>query len=393
MSEDDQSYSDEASTDEEDQSSEDDYSECEAFDDFRELIDDLRSKYTCLNPKDGKLFKHVSAKRAIGSSLDLDETGQEFIRGGIVAIMSAWESYIHDLFQEAFNILVRVGSGEQQNLGTLHRSWPACRTIIQDEIKRKAEKKGDRVEVVAYDLLCEAEKLPEDGDNEKIWVKLLRTHCQNVLEQKTLLPIFSCQLQSVGRDCVITIDELFRQLFKIDKKSKRLSQTLIEVGGFKYAIIIPDGQRVNVNLEPTDTSDQSAIEALYNISRLYYGPRCTLVHGKHKRTLQHGALKDFPNNPDNFPMPRQSTNLKISEYYVNLYTMVEERGRAARVSYRTFLNLNRFYNSAAYFLMLAVARWFYINVKYDTGKEVLIWGYDPDLPPEIPQPTPTQSQS
>ena len=37
----------------------DDYSRCVAYVDFKDLIDNIRSKYTHLNPKDGKLFQHV----------------------------------------------------------------------------------------------------------------------------------------------------------------------------------------------------------------------------------------------------------------------------------------------------------------------------------------------
>ena len=61
----------------------DDYSRCVAYVDFKDLIDNIRSKYTHLNPKDGKLFQHVRRSQD-RSDLTLDETGQEFIRGGIV---------------------------------------------------------------------------------------------------------------------------------------------------------------------------------------------------------------------------------------------------------------------------------------------------------------------
>ena len=393
----------------------DDYSRCVAYVDFKDLIDDIRSKYTHLNPKDGKLFQHVRRSQD-RSDLTLDETGQEFIRGGIVAIMAAWESYVHDLFQEAFYILLEVGSSKYRSLDDLHKFWPTCRTIIQDEIKRRAcaEKKGDHVEVVAYDLLCAAEKSSEVTGGEKVWFQLLRTHCESVLDKKTLLPIFSPQ---DSEEWAMTIDELFRQLFKISKKSKRLSEILIEVGGFEYNILTPaDGSarpvRADVHLtylasdcsqaianEPsisdrtqavaTETLNRSqAIEALCNITRLYYGLRCTLVHGKHKKTLQ-GALKNFPKDSASFCMPSMNKT-KIREYYVKLYRKVEKDGRRASMSYLEFLNLTRFYRSAAYFLMLALARWIHSNFTMSTGDEVLIWEYDPELPPK---PIRTQSQS
>ena len=440
----------------------DDYSRSEAYEDFRELIDDIRSKYTHLNPKDGRLFQHV---RRNLSDLTFDETGQEFIRGGIVAIMAAWESYVHDLFKEAFNILLKVGSGENRSLEQLHQFWPNCRTIIQDEIKRRASAKGDRVEVVAYDLLCAAEKSPE-----KIWVQLLRTHCENVLEKKTLLPIFSSQTSD---EWAMPIDELFRQLFKIGRKKSEISRLsiskiLIEVGGFKYGIKVPAvGGAINCDVHlmcsqalvtetsdhsqviatgtstspqaiatgtstspqaiatgtstspqaiatgtstspqaiatgtstspqaiATETSDRSqaigseksdnsqAIEALCNISRLYYGLRCALVHGKHKKTLR-GALKDFPNDIAGFSMPSKNDE-RVKEYYVKLYKRVAEYGRTAWVSYLDFVNLTRFYSSAAYFLMLSVARWFHNTDEFKCKVPMAIWSYDPDLPPKTP---------
>lgn len=403
----------------------DDYSHCEAYEGFRDLIVDIRSKYTHLNPITGKLFEHVRRTQN-PRDLTLDETGQEFIRGGIVAIMAAWESYVHDIFQEAFNILLKIGSGEHQSLDSLHQFWPSCRTIIQEEIKRRACQKGDRVEVVAYDLLCAAEK--STGD-EKVWVKLLHAHCENVLEKKTLLPIFSSQKSD---QWAMTIDNVFRQLFKIDidrkKKPASLSEILIDVGGFRYTIRLPGtdsqcdvhlmGSQTLANESSdrshaiatetsdraqaietetsersqamsTETSDRSqAIKALHNISRLYYGVRCTLVHGNHKKTLQ-GALKDFPNDSAGFTMPSKN-DTKVRDYYVKLYKRVEEYGRNAWVSYLDFFNLTRFYGSAANFLRLSVARWFHTTDEFKSTQRILIWNYDPDRPSKSIR---TQSQS
>ena len=344
------------------------HSKCVAYEDFRALLDDIRSKYTHLNPEDGELFEYVRRSED-ETDKELDDTGMEFVRGGIVAIMSAWESYVHDLFEEAFEVVIKVCStyGRETGLRHLYKQWPPSRTIIQTEVERQAaQKHGSRVEVLAFDLLLEADQ--ESEGEKKTWEKLLNAHCDRVLHGKTLLPIFDSR--GIGRDNVMTIDELFRQLFQIKKKGKSLSDILIEVGGFKYVIRIPEN--TEVTLEPAEASDRSAVDALCNISRLYYGLRCALVHGKHRKTLE-GALKGFPDNSDNFPMPAQNDEV-LKKYYVDLYERIKKYGRNADVSYLTFLNLTRFYSSAAYFLMLAIAKWFY-DLQPDDGHQVRIWGY------------------
>ena len=349
-------------------------SECVAYADFRDLLDHIRSQYTHLNPGNGKLFAHVS-RTPDPSDKELDDTGMEFVRGGIVAIMSAWESYVHDLFEEAFGVVIKVCSTDRRgesSLSHLHERWPACRTIIENEIKQQAAQKcKGHVAVLTYDLLQDADQ--RSGGQKKTWRNMLDAHCDRVLHGKTLQPIFRCQ--GTGCENIMSLDELFRQLFKVEEQEKSLSDILIEIGVFNFEIMIP-GTRT-VSLKPAQASDRSAVEALCNISRLYYGLRCVFVHGKHRKTLE-GALKDFPDNPDNFPLPTQ--NDEIKNYYVNLYKRIKEHKRKADVSYLTFINLSRFYGTAAYAVMLAVAKWFY-DLPPDDGQQVRIWGYNPRTVP------------
>ena len=347
-------------------------SECVAYNDFRDLLVQIRSQYTHLNPGDGKLFKHVS-RTSNPFDKELDDTGMEFVRGGIVAIMSAWESYVHDLFEEAFAVVTDVSSRyrcDESSLARLQDRWPACRTIIENEIKQQAAQKcKDHVEVLTYELLQEGDQ--QSGSRKKTWKIMMDAHCDRVLHGKTLLPIFSCR--GIGRENTMSMDELFRQLFKVERQEKSLSDILIEIGVFSFEIMMPGTRRVS--LKPAQSSDRSAVEALCNISRLYYGLRCAFVHGKHRKTLE-GALKDFPDNPDSFPLPTQNDEIKT--YYVNLYKRIKEHGRKADVSYLTFINLSRFYGTAAYALMLAIAKWFY-DLQPDDGQQVRIWGYNPRI--------------
>ena len=352
----------------------DDFSKCKSFDIFTSLMGDLCSKYTHLNPKTGKLFEHLKAEDV--DKFTLDETGMNFIRGGIVDVVSVWESYVQDLFKEAFDILIKIGSGQQPSLESLSKMWPGCRPVIHELLKEKAKTSA------GYELLLSADK-----GTEKVWIQLLHTHCEKMLEHTTILPIFSNSDQRSKS----SIDERFKQLFKTKKE---ISKLLIGIGGFQYAVRIPRNTHefTTVNLEPTDASYESAVEALCNISRLYYGLRCTFAHGKHEKTLQ-GALKDFPESIDDFPLPRAPTmkTNDIKDYYIRLYMWIKKYGKTAWVNYLSFLNITRFYKTAAFFLMLAVAKWLCDTSRDNIGEAVLIWGFNPDRQlesrlPRRPQP-------
>ena len=366
----------------------DDYSDCNSYIGFKDMMDDLCGKYTSLNPKDGKLFALLRKP----DRPDLDETGMEFIRGGIVAVVSAWESYVQDLFKEAFDILIKIGSGQQPSLENLSKIWPGCRPIIEELLKKKAKRTS--AEAVAYEILSRS----EDEGTEKVWIELLHKHCESVLERKTLLPVFS-RSNEHGK---LTIDELFKQLFKSNKKAEKgtekeimLSEMLIGIGGFNYSVRIQPTPHIytSVNLEQVDASDKSAIAALCNISRLYYGLRCTLVHGKHEKTLE-GALRGFPESVSEFPLPltiQPKRSSEIKEYYIRLYEWTRDYGRTVWVNYLTFLNITRFYKAAAYFLMLAVAKWLCETLNARDGVNVKIWRFNPDRQREVSQPSQPQS--
>lgn len=420
-------------------------SECEAHRTFDALSSEILEKYMRLAPSD-KLFHHLrgtSEGRQIAGKLDDDGVIMEYLRGGIVAIVSAWEEYVHDLFEEAFEVFIdECSTGpEGKSINYLHKRWPTFRTIIENETKRKLEsekKDGGRApEVLFFDLL-----LKQDDS----WREMLNNHCHKILDQGAFLPIFDCQ-----DDRITSIDGLFQRLFfgkkqkqqkqktevdderekaqkRMPKNSKRksLSEYVIEVG-FHYDMMaaiderrpedhgspyevrmfefriphtctsaqVGDFSRVGegtldlfhtiVNFEAGDHS--TAVEALCYISHLYYGVRCVFVHGKHQKTVRSGALRIFSElQIDNFPLPSQSKQghaETIKSYYINLFQKIKKDGRKARVSYITLLNAIKFYIYAADFLKKAIAKGLYDVQCSEELTPICIWGYEP--PPRVQQ--------
>ena len=332
------------------QGAKNDVNSCSSFTGFVSWIDDLLKNYTPLNPKNGDLREVLRGK----TSDTLNETGMAFVRGGVVAVVATWENYVQDLFKEAFEILIEVGSGQQENLEDLSKIWPDCRKVIQSEYKRRvAAKKHEEVE--AYELL-----FLEDKTKKKVWMQLLHTHCQNVLG-KTIVPIFSHRDRAYD-----SVDRLFHELFKDESKEKNcsLSQLIIESGDFKFDIIIP-------HCSITLNDDKSSLDALHNISRLYYGLRCALVHGNQDITIQ-GVLQNFPDTEDRFPLPDRHSEY-VKSYYTGLYLWIKDYGRNIWLHYRDFVNITRFYKIAAKCLKVAVAK----RLCQITKNKVQIWDFVP----------------
>ena len=217
----------------------------------------------------------------------------------------------------------------------------------------------------------------KDAKNWEYFKELLDIHSRNVLERKTLLPIFIGRVPSEKVNGPMSIDVLFEQLFQksVECPSICISQCLIEINTFSYIIRTGKSREDNYKVvlkQTTDVSDKSPVEALKNISRLYYGLRCTLTHGKHKKTLE-GCLKDFPESEEDFPLPDTcESKSDIVKYYIRLFRWTKKYGREIWVNYLTLLNITRFYKTAAFSLMLALAKWLY------TILEINIWGYNPD---------------
>ena len=107
---------------------------CAAYESFEKLIERVESNYLSLNPIDGGLFEDVGI-----SYCELDERGSEFVRAGIVTVMSAWDVYVHSLFEEAFTLVMDVFTRDEKSLTNLRKQWPACDAIIENEKRLQRE--------------------------------------------------------------------------------------------------------------------------------------------------------------------------------------------------------------------------------------------------------------
>lgn len=322
---------------------------CEAYESFRILLEEIRSKYQCLDFHSEDAIPQLMNPHP---SKDLNEKGMEFIRGGILAVMAAWESYVSDLFDEAFEVLIIVCSGPERNLEQLQAKWPTCRKIIEKTLKNQKD---------IYNLL-------EEGDKnwQKFWMQLLHEHRRSILDQRTFLPIFDYRCD--GHSNIMTIDELFIRLFEYNEK--KISQMLIEVAHGNHFMLSPGELRVSLDTE--DCMDESPIEALRNISSLYYGLRCIFVDGKKERVIKEGPLKDFPKYANDFLLPDQYDKSRKVMCYMKLYKIIREYERSnMHVSYLTFICITNFIRFAAIYLMRAVAKWIYELQREDDP----VWSY------------------
>ena len=320
------------------------YSECVSYANFMSVLDDTWKRYQPLNPHDAKkgyLFKHLKTEDIKGRPI-LNESGTEFIRGGIVATVAAWESFVVDLFTEAFEILIKVGSGKPASIENLKKIWPGFKRLIEKERKNKKQSQLE-------------------GKSEE---EYLFSHLSKMLDSKSIVPIFIATApEAKGR--FMSIDTLFVQLFLMsdDEKWPSLSQLVTELRSFNYVMRCTRSCMAEVEVklfqDQSNASDESALKALYNISRLYYGLRCTLVHGKNKKTLEK-SLNNFPESVYDFPLPTTCSHKEdIARYYIRVYEWIKKYGREVWVNYLDLLYITRFYKTAAFSLKLAVAKFLY----------------------------------
>ena len=150
------------------------------------------------------------------------------------------------------------------------------------------------------------------------------------------------------------IDATFRNLFLPKNKTISISQQIIDSGISYYCRTGP---------KDSDTCEVSfkKVEQLWNVTRLYYGLRCVFAHGDPDKTLKN-ALKNFPDNPNQLLEPsRSETELDTptpnyaGEHLLKLYKRVLGSKSQADVSYLTWVNMNRFFRTAAEKLSSAIA--------------------------------------
>lgn len=315
--------------------------ECKTYNSFLELHEQIESRYRCLDQ---------------GQGLQIDDKSRmEFLRGGIVAMMAAWESYVHDLLNEAFDVFVDVCSGPEKSLKCLEARWPACRDIIKKAIKSER----------AYEVLEET-----DEKLQKFWIELLNMHRCNILNESTFQPVFN-YVTDPNEDEAMTIDKVFRCLF--DYRKKALSEKVVEVAPPKHFFLYPNKIKVILaqTREPGEKDDRLGIKALHKISCLYYGLRCVFVDGKKEKALN-GVLHKLLDQE--FLLPLQENREESSQIYITLYNEIQQKGRNLEVDYMTFLSVADFIRFAAECLKDAVAVCLY-NLQHKNRK--VVW----DLPP------------
>ena len=317
-----------------------DESQSTAFEEFKAELRSTTKTYKFLDPAHSRQF--VKGKH------NLDTSGMMMLQGALINTVAIWETYILHLFKEGFNSFIQVGSGNPPSLSSLEKCFPACRAILNKEIKLAC--KESPPEEVAMKLLTSVNS-PQNGSTP--WADLFTAFCQNTISGSQLVPVFS----SGGGSS--SIDVLFSKIFQTSGDFS-FSEKLLEIGTFRYKIRLNKEEETEVQIE--------SVDALHNISRLYYALRCTFAHGQNQKTLQ-SALKDFPQSVEEFNLG----NEKAARYYLGLYRRIERYGRDASVSYLTFANMIEFLKRAAFFLMRAVARWVYEA----TGERGCIWGYKP----------------
>lgn len=367
---------------------------CKAFDGFKELLEELRSCYSRLNPKDGLCSRMGALDYPRGR-----DVAKEFIRGGIIRVMAAWEAYVQDVLKEAFDTVVEIcgndvlkevfgavemcandTEGSNSTDESLTR-WPECHAVLHKAIERRVRKHPGCTEENLQQLFHHKatpmriaslqQFLSKKSDSEKESIlqvevaldlamnkdhlkELVDEHRDHMLRQ-LLTPLF---------DGDGGIDNAFRRLFGIVTNSKQdkfaLSSKVVAMGNITHTFTFTGGRQLELEITRGD------VMALNHVMRLYYGARCAFAHGDHRRTMAE-VLQNFPKKACDLHVG----DLKIAETLFELYQGIDKEGRRAKVEHLTLVNLCRFVSCAVHRLCLAIAHWVYDRF------HICIWTYDP----------------
>ena len=110
-------------------------STCKAYDDFKKQLFRVRKSYSELNPKGPIGGTAMYMRNDVPG-----EAVMEYVRGGIISTMAAWEAYVLDLLQEAFDTAIDdlSNKGASADSNWLKERWPNCESAIQDSLRRCA---------------------------------------------------------------------------------------------------------------------------------------------------------------------------------------------------------------------------------------------------------------
>ena len=353
---------------------------CKAYGRFKETLDNMRECFEVLNPEKGKVCGPMGplASNNSDKSLDLHPYAMEFVRGGIVKVVALWEGYVKELMREAFTAAFVEGTKSLQELKAV---WPECETAVQDALRKRADKpkSGEKLLLkAAFDTLLE-----EDG-----WRGLIKDHLDTCLG-KLKTPIFDIPMpkeeekekekgkekekEKEKKEKVEGIDATFKSLFVSKACKKSISEMMIEQN-FSFCC------RTGPHDTDTNTVTFKRTEELWNVTRLYFGIRCVFAHGDPKPTLNH-ALAKFPEDPCEL---FSEENRYAADHLLSLYRRVLKYNSAkVTVSYLTWVNMTRFFRTAAEKLFRAVAAYIYDSFNYPPAlpggekTKLKLWGHNP----------------
>ena len=277
------------------------------------FLDDLRKKYLVLSPQSGSVaicLNYLIEPRVVHPSL------KEFIRGGVISTMCAWEAYIKNVLEEAFDLMIAECPGSERgctfpgNLSKMKTKWLYCQQAAHQKIKPAC----------------------------KSW----KDYRKHIL--KDMRPLLS---KHKG------IDFLFEKLFYPgqDKAQGSLS-SCIAGHRLTYPYWTRDGEKVTLQINDP--------RLLHDILRLYYGVRCTFAHGCNERTVnKRSCLYKFPQSPDELPLAPVSKEhadhaKKVARELFCIYMDILDHGRDVDVEYRTLVNLNAFILCTSRSMTLAI---------------------------------------
>lgn len=346
-----------------------------AYRSLRETMNHIQQTYTSLNPCDGIIG-------GPGGLQGNDHILTEFVRGGIVRAWVVWEAFLGDLVKEAFDLAICISSSahsaHQEQLGLLIENWPVSRTILRTRIgqhmKTKTTQRGRfegpdqdtsesgktkvAPEVIALNLLLEKD----------CWKKLLWEFMTS--EVNKMSPVF---VGDAG------INNTFSTLFH---KKMCVSQDVVEY--VHHVCTTRDGEMFEFNGMSYHYQLRTRgvniiikeVQGLHNILRLYYGLRCAFTHGSIDKTLNYGALSNFPETAEGIKIVGTDgvggpVNEDVAASLSNLYYKVRTFGKDAVVYYADLLNMIRFLKLCARMLLYVIARWIYNTFNMP------VWNYNP----------------
>ena len=336
---------------------------------FKKTLDRMKECFEDLNPVKGKVCGEGGPLHVDGS-LDLHLHAMEFVRGGIVRILALWEGFVKDLLREYFtNEFLSC-----KDLKEVKAKWPRCETAIQNAIGSRA-RKG---------------KAPLDG--KESWLELLEAHMEECLENMKT-PIFDIPSEvhndkpkeesrkpsetheaasrsgisedtqqndkpgeiqkSTPGELEDGIDATFMKLFLPESHKGSISQQIID-RRIKYVC------RTGPKEDDLCKVKFKNVKQLWNVTRLYYGVRCMFACGNTKSTFEN-SLYNFPKHSpeDLVKPPSDGTENYAGINLLDLYARVCSLADRADVSYLTWDNMNRFFQTTAEKLCRALAAYCY----------------------------------